>query len=61
MQQQPLDKEASLWDSNEGGRRGAVHRKDGGVGGGGVRRLSLEGRGLNELYKRWGGLIDDER
>lgn len=43
MQRQPLDKEASLWDSNEGGRRGAVHIKDEGVGGG-VRRLSLEGR-----------------
>ncbi|KAI3362768.1 hypothetical protein L3Q82_001819 [Scortum barcoo] len=28
MQRQPVDKEASLWDSNEGGRRGAAHRKD---------------------------------
>lgn len=39
MQRQPLDKEASLWHSNEGGKRrgAAVHAKDEGVGGGVVR------------------------
>lgn len=39
MQRQPLDKEASLWHSNEGGKRrgAAVHGKDEGVGSGVVR------------------------
>lgn len=59
MQQQPLDKEASLWDSNEGERRGAVHRKDEGVGGG-VWRLSLEGWLSCTRRGGVGVVIDDE-
>lgn len=55
MQRQPLDKEASLWHSNEGGKRrgAAVHGKDKGVGSG-VVRLGSEGREEEEE------VIDDE-